>query len=72
MIVSIIILINTKSIKSNSDRIASVSETPSYMRMFATISKIIGRPLAQSESTTILDIIFLIKSKRVICSFIMI
>ena len=50
------ILINTSSIKSNSDRIASTAENPSMSRMFSSISKIVGRYLEPSESTAIMSI----------------
>ncbi len=49
-------LINTASIKSDSDRIASTAENPSISKMFSSISKIVGRYLEPSESTAIMDI----------------
>ena len=48
--------INTKSIKSNSDRIVSASENPSVRKMFTTINKIVGRYLDPGEKISILEI----------------
>ncbi|MGL6105530.1 DnaD domain protein [Romboutsia sp.] len=49
--------INTKSIKSNSDSIVSVSENPSIRKMFNSINKIVGRYLEPGEKISLLDII---------------
>lgn len=48
--------VNTKSIKSNSDSIVSVSENPSIRRMFNSINQIVGRYLDPGEKISILDI----------------
>ena len=48
--------INTKSIKSNSDSIVSVSENPNIRKMFTTINKIVGRYLDPGEKISLLEI----------------
>ena len=48
--------VNTKSIKSNSDSIVSVSENPSIRKMFNSINQIVGRYLDPGEKISILEI----------------
>ncbi|MGL4801275.1 MAG: DnaD domain protein [Cetobacterium sp.] len=48
---------NTKSIKSNSDSIISVTENPSIRNRFNSINKIVGRYLDPGEKISLLDII---------------
>jgi DnaD/phage-associated family protein len=47
---------NTKSIKSNTDSIVSVSENPSIRNMFNSINKIVGRYLDPGEKISLLDL----------------
>ena len=63
--------INTKSIKSNSDRIVAVSENPSYSKMFTTINKIVGRYLTEGEKITLLDIIdkYNMSTDMIVCAY---
>ncbi|WP_042277446.1 DnaD domain protein [[Clostridium] dakarense] len=50
------ILINTPSIKSNSDRIVDTSSDPNIRRMFNTINQIVGRYLEPGEKLSIMEI----------------
>lgn len=63
--------INTKSIKSNSDSIVSVSENPSIRRMFNSINQIVGRYLDPGEKINILDIMnkYNMDPDMIICAY---
>ncbi|HSQ88545.1 DnaD domain protein [Romboutsia sp.] len=50
------IIVNTKSIKSNTSSIVSVAENPSIRKMFNSINQIVGRHLDPGEKISILDI----------------
>lgn len=49
------IVVNTKSIKSNTDSIVSVAENPSIRKMFNSINHIVGRHLDPGEKISILE-----------------
>lgn len=50
------IIVNTKSIKSNTSSIVSVAENPSIRKMFNSINQIVGRHLDPGEKISILEI----------------
>lgn len=65
------ILINTTSIKSNSDSIVATSDNPSVRKMFNNINQIVGRYLDPGEKISIMDIMdkYNMTPDMIICAY---
>ncbi|MEG2195723.1 MAG: DnaD domain protein [Peptostreptococcaceae bacterium] len=65
------ILINTSSIKSNSDSIVSVADNPNVRKMFNSINQIVGRYLEPGEKLSIMEIMdkYNMSPDMIICAY---